>query len=100
MISARVAATALVTYGASNVSAVVLTIALLLRRLIRLARLAFERITRLYTGVLIAAFRRPAPARGGAFVDEQRVVAETKADACGIEIFIQSLGLCGSPVRY
>jgi hypothetical protein len=34
--------------------------------------LAVEQMTALHTGVLIATFRRAAPARGGAFCDERR----------------------------
>jgi len=34
------------------------------------------------TGVLIATLRCDAPARCGAFADERRVVAGTKADGC------------------
>ena len=60
------------------------------RRSIRFARLELERITPLHAGALIATFRCAAPARCGAFADERRIVAATKAAECGRETLIQS----------
>ena len=47
-------------------------------------------------GVPIATFHCAAPARCGAFADERRIVAATKADGCGRATLSQPLGQCGS----
>jgi hypothetical protein len=52
--------------------------------------LALERITR-FSPAAIATFRCVAPARCGAFADERRIVAATRADVCGREAFIPTL---------